>query len=32
LNRFDLNEIYKRANFINEECPETPQYDHELVY
>ena len=32
LSRFDLNEIYKRANFINEECPETPEYVRELVY
>ncbi len=32
LSRFDLNEIYERASFINEECREALEYAHELVY
>jgi response regulator RpfG family c-di-GMP phosphodiesterase len=32
LSRFDLNEIYERANFINEECPEVSEYARELIY
>jgi hypothetical protein len=32
LSRYDLNEIYERANFNNEEVPETLEYVRELVY
>ncbi len=32
LSRFDLNEIYERANFINAEFRETPDFVREMVY